>query len=159
MQDALFAIFSAWTLGFAALAIGSRRAVYNALGLGFSSLGTAALCALAAAPLLAAAQALVYGVTAGLVCAALFAALAAPVEKGRWRAYGAGLWAVGLFALLAYFLIGYRPVDAAMSAPVAAGAMLFGKYALALYMVAALLLAAVLAVAVLIGGGQSAEDR
>ena len=110
MQDALFAIFSAWTLGFAALAIGSRRAVYNALGLGFSSLGTAALCA------------------------ALFAALAAPVEKGRWRAYGAGLLAVGLFALLAYFLIGYRPVDAAMSAPVAAGAML-------------------------IGGGQSAEDR
>ncbi|MDP6702396.1 MAG: hypothetical protein QGH25_22265, partial [Candidatus Latescibacteria bacterium] len=84
------------------------------------------------------------------------------VEKGRWRAYGAGLLAVGLFALLAYFLIGYRPVDAAMSAPVApvaAGAMLFGKYALALYMVAALLLAAVLAVAVLIGGGQSAEDR
>ena len=135
MQDALFAIFSAWTLGFAALAIGSRRAVYNALGLGFSSLGTAALCA------------------------ALFAALAAPVEKGRWRAYGAGLLAVGLFAVLAYFLIGYRPVDTAMSTPVATGAMLFGKYALALYMVAALLLAAVLAVAVLIGGGRSAEDR
>ena len=47
MQDAFFAIFSARTLGATALTVGIRRAFYHALGLWFSSLGTAALCVLA----------------------------------------------------------------------------------------------------------------
>ena len=47
MQDALFAIFTTWTLRANALTVGIRRALHHALGLWFSSLGTAALCVLA----------------------------------------------------------------------------------------------------------------
>ena len=88
MQDILFVLFAAWTLSTAAMVVCCRRPVYAALGLGFSALGTAALCALAAAPFLAATQALVYGGTAGLICATLFVALAIEVEEGQRRVYG-----------------------------------------------------------------------
>ena len=159
MQDILFVLFAAWTLGTAAMVVCCRRPVYAALGLGLSALGTAALCALAAAPFLAAAQALVYGGTAGLICATLFAALAIEVEEGQRRVYGAAALGVALFVLLARYLIAYRPPGEVESLPVAPGDLLFGEYALALYMVAALLLAAVIAIAVLIRSPDMAEDR
>jgi len=159
VQDILFVLFAAWTLSTAAMVVCCRRPVYAALGLGFSALGTAALCALAAAPFLAAAQALVYGGTAGLICATLFVALAIEVEEGHRRVYGAAALGVALFALLARYLIAYRPPGEVESLPVAPGDLLFGEYALALYMVAALLLAAVIAIAVLIRSPDMAEGR
>lgn len=152
MHDLLFFIFSAWTLGAAAMVVMCRRPVYAALGLGLSSLGTAALCALLAAPFLAASQALIYGGTAGLVCAVLFAALVVPPSGISQRAYGAAALGVALFILLARFLFAYRdPVDGADGvASAALGGLLFGEYALAMYMVALILLAALLSIAVLV---------
>ncbi len=159
MQDILFVLFAAWTLGTAAMVVCCRRPVYAALGLGLSALGTAALCALAAAPFLAAAQALVYGGTAGLICATLFAALAIRIEAVHRGVYGVAGLGVALFALLARYLIAYRPSGETESLPVAPGDLLFGEYALALYMVTALLLAAVIAISVLIRSPQTAEGQ
>ena len=159
MQDILFVLFAAWTLGTAAMVVCCRRPVYAALGLGLSALGTAALCALAAAPFLAAAQALVYGGTAGLICATLFAALAIRIEAGHRGVYGVAGLGVALFGLLARYLIAYRPSGETESLPVAPGDLLFGEYALALYMVTALLLAAVIAISVLIRSPQTAEGQ
>ena len=159
MQDILFVLFAAWTLGTASMVVCCRRPVYAALGLGLSALGTAALCALAAAPFLAAAQALVYGGTAGLICATLFAALAIRIEAGHRGVYGVAGLGVALFALLARYLIAYRPSGETESLPVAPGDLLFGEYALALYMVTALLLAAVIAISVLIRSPQTAEGQ
>ena len=108
---------------------------------------------------LAAAQALVYGGTAGLICATLFAALAIRIEAGHRGVYGVAGLGVALFALLARYLIAYRPSGETESLPVAPGDLLFGEYALALYMVTALLLAAVIAISVLIRSPQTAEGQ
>lgn len=149
MQDILFFFFAAWTLAAAAMVVCCRRPIYAAFGLGFSALGTAALCALAAAPFLAATLALVYGATAGLVSATLFAALAVKGESSRRGGYGAAALGMVLLVLLARYMIAYRPPTADGPLSIAPGDLLFGEYALALYMVAALLLAAVIAIATL----------
>ena len=92
MQEYLFFPFAAWVLVSALMVVLCRQPMHAALGFGLSSLGTAALCAMGKAPFLAAAQALVYGGTAGLVSATLFAALAVKGEGYLRRVYGAVGW-------------------------------------------------------------------
>ena len=149
MQDILFFFFAIWTLAAAAMVVCCRRPIYAALGFALSALGTASLCALAAAPFLAATLALVYGSTAGLLAATLFAALAVKADAGRRGMYVAVALGISLLLLLARYIVSYRPpteIEASFAAP---GDLLFGEYALALYMVAALLLTATIAIAAL----------
>jgi len=159
VQDILFFFFATWTLVAAGMVVFCRRPLYAAFGFGFSALGTASLCALAAAPFLAASLALLYGGTTGLVAATLFAALAIKGEPGRKGIYGAVALGLSLLLLMGHYIIGYRPPTEAEALPVTPGDLLFGEYALALYMVLALLLAAVLAISALNRGAISTEGE
>ena len=152
MQEYLFFPFAAWILISALMVVLCRQPMHAALGFGLSSLGTAALCAMVKAPFLAAAQALVYGGTAGLVSATLFAALAVKGEGDLRRVYGAAALGIAFLVLLARYLLASRvgTESEIELVPVDLGDLLFGEYALALYIVAALLLTASMAVVVLI---------
>ena len=101
MQDYLFFPTAVWVLVSALMVVLCRQPMHAALGFGLSSLGTAALCAMVKAPFLAAAQTLVYGGTAGLVSATLFAALAVkgggdllPTVLRRWALRSWYCWRV-----------------------------------------------------------------
>lgn len=161
MQEYLFFPFAAWVLVSALMVVLCRQPIHAALGFGLSSLGTAALCAMVEAPFLAAAQALVYGGTAGLVSATFFAALAVKGEGYLRRVYGATALGIAFLVLLARYLLAFRVGTGSEIElmPVDPGDLLFGEYALALYMVAALLLAAIMAVAVLIRDPGSEGDH
>ena len=149
MQEILFFFFAVWTLAAAIAVVCCRRPIYAAFSFGLCAFGTAALCALVAAPFLAATMALVYGGTVGLLSATLFAALAVKSEAKRRVEFGAMALGILMFVLLGRYMVGYPESTQVQRLSVAPGDMLFGEYALALYMVVGLLLAATISIAAL----------
>ena len=146
MQEILFFFFAVWTLAAAIAVVCCRRLIYAAFSFSLCAFGTAALCALVAAPFLAATVALVYGGTVILLSATLFAASTIKSEAKLRVEFGAIALGILMFVLLGRCMVGYPESTQVQRLSVAPGDMLFGQYALALCMIAGLLLAATISI-------------